>query len=184
MWEAEKRLEILYAFSDKKISVMYLQADIEAEALQIRKLLELIAFSSLVAHKPAYESVRETFAKDWHAKRILNKIEKLNPNFYPIPFSTDRNMHRSNLRGGYLTRHQFEKLYDCCGGLLHSKNPFSRVAKSSLSFHAKVPEYTERIELLLKEHSVVLIGGKETINVSVPFFTGEPFELTYHKGID
>lgn len=51
--------------------------------LQLRKSLELIAFASLAANKDAYAAVFPTFAEDWKAKRILEKIEKINPYFYP-----------------------------------------------------------------------------------------------------
>ena len=68
MWEVEKRLEILQGFIGKEINTLFLQSTIESEALQVRKLLELIAYSSLVAHKEAYQAVRADIAKDWHAQ--------------------------------------------------------------------------------------------------------------------
>lgn len=55
----------------------------EATFLQLRKALELIAFASLAANKDAYAAVFPTFAEDWKAKRILERIERINPEFYP-----------------------------------------------------------------------------------------------------
>ena len=177
MLEVEKRLEVLNGFISKEIGALYVQTTIESEALQLRKILELIAYSSLIAHKTAYESIRSDISKDWHASRILRKVETLNPGFYPIPTNGIKNGNWRRVRGGFLTRKQFETLYDRCGNVLHSKNPFSKISQYSLSFHKQVPSYVSRIERLLEEHVVVLAGSNEIIHVKVPFFTGQPNQL-------
>lgn len=177
MREAEKRLEVLNAFINKETNAVYLQTTIESEALQLRKLLELIAYASLVAHKDAYKSVRKDIDKDWHAKRILRKIESLNPNFDPIPTNGVSNGKWNTPRGGYLTRKQFETLYDKCGKILHSKNPFSNTPQHLLSFHKKMPNHVARIQKLLSEHRVRLASSNEMIHVRVQFFTDAPMEL-------
>lgn len=178
MWEAEKRLEVLKGYVNCDIHSLYLQATIESEALQLRKLLELIAYSSLISHKFEYESVRDDISKDWHAKRILKKVEQLNPNFYPIPVNGVKNGKWNKLRGGYLTKKQFETLYDYCGSILHSKNPFSKVSKKVMSFHSKVPEFVTKIENLLYEHTVKLAGGNYEIHVVTNFFLDKRKTLT------
>ena len=154
LWEVSKRLEVLHAFIDKKIDNIYLQVSVESEALQIRKILELIAYASLISHKEAYEEARNNFSRDWHAKRIIKQLESINPNFYPIPIKDVERGGRLTPRGGYLTKLQFENLYDRCGSILHSKNPFLKVSQRSISFHNKVPEYVDRIENLLTKHSI------------------------------
>jgi len=179
MWEVEKRLEVLNGFISGEIDSLYLLATIESEALQLRKILELIAFASLVTHKEAYESVRKDILKDWHAKRIMRKVENLNPDFYPIPTVGVRNGKWQNLRGGFLTRKQFESLYDRCGNILHAKNPFSKVSQHTLSFHNSVPDYVARIEMLLRDHRVRLIGARDEIRVSVPFFSQERIKIWF-----
>lgn len=178
MWEAEKRLEVLNGFINKEISSLYLQTTIESEALQLRKVLELIAYASLVAHKEEYENVRNDISKDWHGSRILRKIEQLNPSFYPVPTNGVKNGKWKKLKGGFLTRKQFETLYDKCGNVLHSKNPFSKVSQRSLAFHKKVPDYVARIEKLLTEHTVKLVGGGDSIYVLVPFFADRPKQVS------
>lgn len=177
MWEAEKRLEVLHAFMRKEITSLYLQATIESEALQIRKLLELISYSSLVAHKEAYKAARAEISKDWHADRILAKIEKVNPFAYPIPTDGVKNEKWNVLRGGFLTRKQFSALYKRCNGVLHSKNPFGQEPTNSLAFHRNVPEYTHRIEKLLTEHRVRLPGTEDQIHVIAHFFSGRTMQL-------
>jgi hypothetical protein len=170
-------LEILQAFIRKEITSLYLQATIESEALQLRKLLELISYSSLIAHKQAYKAVRSDIAKDWHADRILSKIEEVNPLAYPIPTDGVENGTWNVIRGGYLTRKQFSTLYKRCNAVLHSKNPFAQESASALAFHRKVPEYTSRIEKLLTEHRVRLPGSQDQIHVIAHFFTGRAMEL-------
>ena len=59
---------------------------IESAALQIRKVLELIAFASLVANEPIYlKTVNKNIRKEWHAVDIIKLMEKINHNFYPVP---------------------------------------------------------------------------------------------------
>ncbi len=112
MWECRYRVETLRDFTSGKTHCTYLQTTIEAEALQLRKLLELIAFSSLVSYQEAYSSLRNDIVKDWHAARILHKIESINPEFYPVPIDSFNRHGWHRVQGGYLTRKQFERLYD------------------------------------------------------------------------
>ncbi|MBB1439974.1 hypothetical protein H5202_15100 [Shewanella sp. SG41-4] len=163
-------------FTSGKTHCTYLQTTIESEALQLRKLLELIAFSSLVSYQEAYRSVRNDIAKDWHAARILRKIETINPEFYPVPIDDFNRLGWNRVRGGYLTRNQFEQLYDKCGAMLHSQNPFSK-GNSSLAFHKKVPEYLSRIETLLSEHLVELAESRELIHVIAPMEENAPIQV-------
>src|SRR5437773_1723392 len=62
---------------------LYLQTTTESIYLQLRKVLELIAFGSLLANKDLYTEIYADFAKAWNAKRLLGNLEKVNSNFYP-----------------------------------------------------------------------------------------------------
>ncbi len=178
MWECRYRVETLRDFTSGSTQCAYLQTTIESEALQLRKLLELIAFSSLVSYQEAYRSVRSDISKDWHAVRILRKIEGINPAFYPVPIDGFNRRGWNKVQGGYLTRKQFERLYDKCGAILHSQNPFSK-GRSSLSFHKRVPEYIGRIEALMSEHLVELAGSQELIHVIAPMMENSPIQVRY-----
>src|ERR1035437_3686805 len=59
--------------------------DIELIFVQFRKVLELIAFSSLTANKDKYSVAYANFGVHWKAKSMLQAVGKLNPNFYPVP---------------------------------------------------------------------------------------------------
>lgn len=179
MWEADKRLEVLNGFVNKEIHSLYLKATVESEALQIRKTLELIAYSSLIAHKDEYELIRNDISREWHATRILKKVESINPNFYPVPVYGASKHAWKLKRGGFLTKKQFITLYDRCGSILHAKNPFSTTSQRALSFHSKVPEYVSRITELLSEHTVKLAGVNRMLHVQVPVLQEEPLRATF-----
>src|SRR5690349_16787754 len=56
----------------------------EGVFVQFRKILELIAFASLSAHRELYSQAYANYHMHWRAKDMLNAVEKLNPNFYPV----------------------------------------------------------------------------------------------------
>ncbi|WP_285393799.1 hypothetical protein [Marinobacter azerbaijanicus] len=122
--------------------------------------------------------MRKDIAKDWHAARILRKIESINPDFYPVPIDGFDRQGWHRVQGGYLTRKQFERLYDECGAMLHSQNPFSK-GKSSSTFHKKVPGYLGRIETLLSEHLVELAESRELIHVIAPMEENAPIQVRH-----
>lgn len=169
MFECRKRIETLHALASGQSGGLYLQVLIETEALQLRKLLELIAFSSLISHEIAYRTVTQNIDGVWKAKRIMSELEKINPNFYPLPVSEITNDGWRKLKGGYLTKKQFVALYDECSTHIHVRNPY-RVRENSLAFHGKVPSYLSRIESLLSKHIVSLVDDREILFVEVPHF--------------
>lgn len=162
MEEIKKRTEVIYAFLDGRCNALYKQTTAESICLQVRKILELIALASLVANKEEYAKNRANFAKDWHAKRILKSIEEVNPNFYPSPSSqvldkvTGKVLEVKTIKKGFLTRNNFENIYDRCGGLLHAQNPFAS-SKDIDNFLKIVPSWLEKIKILLNHHQVQLV---------------------------
>src|SRR5882724_396089 len=68
--------------------------DKELVFLQLRKMLELIAFASLTANREKYAAAHNTFSRHWKAKAMLEELAKLNPDFYPLP------VQRPQLRNG------------------------------------------------------------------------------------
>jgi len=162
MEEIKKRMKVVRAFTDGSANAIYKQTTAESTCLQIRKILELIALSSLVANKEAYAKSRKKFATDWHAKRILSDINTINPDFYPVPTrqildsSGKKVIEVKKIESGFLTKNGFEKIYDRCGGLLHASNPFSK-SKDIDNFLKLVPKWMDKIKNLLNHHQVQLI---------------------------
>ena len=58
---------------------------VELVFVQFRKILELIAFGSLTANREVYEKVRADSQNDWNAKRLLDKLARVNSELYPVP---------------------------------------------------------------------------------------------------
>jgi hypothetical protein len=136
-------------------------------ALQMRKILELIAFGSLVANEKLYASTHADFAKEWNAKRLLAKLEKLNPLFYPIPVKQTPSdtpgilLKHQRITSGYLTKETFIKAYQQCSELIHTKNPFS--SGDHFDFQERLNTFAQwRTEIvrLLNLHELHLIGDR------------------------
>ena len=110
MEEIKKRKAVVDGFLTGKCHAMYLQTTAESIGLQIRKILELIALASLVANRSEYQKFRTNFHRDWNGKRILETLEKANPNFYPRPTKqvvnriTGKVESLEEIKSGYLTK--------------------------------------------------------------------------------
>jgi hypothetical protein len=136
--------------------------DAEVLFLLVRRSLEQIAFSSLVAHKDVYSSVHNDFAKTWRVKKLLERIEAIHPDFYPKPvrFSTvvtGRVKHLLEVTDDYLTKDEFAFLYDACSEVLHTWNPF-REGPRVVDTQRPMAEWIQRTQRLLDLHYVRLAG--------------------------
>lgn len=174
MEEVKKRVEVIEALLDNSITTSYLITNVEFSCIQIRKILELIAFSALVANKVEYQKVQENLGKLWKAKDIVKNLEVINPNFYPEPiklqyFNGDPNNTRTQpVKTGYLTREEFLNIYARCGGLLHAQNPFSK-KKEFLQTSKVIPMWLAKVKKLLNQHVVTLVGETNMIMVIMNF---------------
>lgn len=144
--------------------------DAELVYLQFRKILEEIAFSSLAANKTEYAALHANFTKHWKAEKILQELEKLNPNFYPQPLESPTSSpgfhHFDLLSSDFLTREEFAALYDISSQVLHTRNPYSQ---DDLVIQARYSgdQWVLRIQRLLSWHSVQLLSG-EILVVNIP----------------
>lgn len=168
MEEIKKRTEVVNGLIAGEFHAKYVQTTAESVCLQIRKILELIAMASLVANRSEYTKYRKNFRRDWNAKRILETLEKANPNFYPQPSRqvVDRTTGKvdsvEKITSGFLTRSEFITLYDMCGGILHADNPFSQ-KRDVQSFLDTVPVWMNKIIRLLNHHQIQLIDDDQQI---------------------
>jgi hypothetical protein len=137
----------------------------------MRKCLELIAFASLIANKDKYSAAYANFASHWKAKQMLECIEKLNPNFYPVPVEPPKLLdngvkHLDLVPDGFLTRSEFVTLYEKSSEFLHSRNPFTTKAPVvRLGYNTK--EWVLRVKCLLKLHVTHLVDGSAWI-IQIP----------------
>jgi hypothetical protein len=144
--------------------------DTELVYLQFRKVLEEIAFSSLAANKTEYAALHANFSKHWKAEKILQELEKLNPDFYPHPLEAPTSSpgihHFDQLSSGFLTREEFADLYDISSQVLHTRNPYSQ-DDPVIQARYSGDQWLSRIQRLLSWHSVQLLSG-EIIVANIP----------------
>ena len=139
---------------------------IESISLQYRHILELIAFSSLSANKIIYEKAHRNYEKHWNAELLLRDIERLNPNFYPIPHYEVASAEPGGIKDivdvvdGVLSKTDFVEMYKKCGAIMHAANPFGR--KKNYEYYINsFPTWSAKISKLLNQHSVKLYGEEK-----------------------
>ena len=145
----------------------------EFVAVQLRKVLESIAFGSLCANQKQYSESHENFGNEWRAKKILGNLEQVHPRFYPAPLrepvtKPDGTKYFPSVEDGFMNRTEFEELYDTCSAAMHATNPFSD--RTSIDFRLPVQEWVNRIRSLLNIHVMYLAGTK---TIWVVYMNGE-----------
>ena len=138
----------------------------ETIGLQLRKTLELIAKASLVVHREAWNEASLWFARDWHAREILDRIEEVNPSFYPHPVREARVHNSGDIKAAwedvpedmYLTRDRFIEAYRIIGAMMHSASPDENVNYSE--FLSRTQEWDSQIHELLGMHTISLLGAE------------------------
>lgn len=163
MNEVKKRTTAISHILNKQKTTSYQATNIEFMCLQIRKILELISLGSLVANKHEFEKEQIKYQKYWHAERILNDIERLNPDYYPRPIiekQSDIPNVKNELidkKDGFLTKTEFIKVYEKCGKIMHADNPFG--SKVDFDYYEKqITKWLDEIIGLLNSHIIKLKG--------------------------
>jgi hypothetical protein len=164
LMEAVKvRIAVLRRLTTGALSIGEERLTWEFAALQLRMVLEQIAFASLCANKDAYAAIHENFAEHWKAARILEELARVHPGFYPQPVRLDHiketGVRHFALVDGYLTQEEFIRLYDVCSQAIHTANPFGDL--SPIDFGLSVAEWVTRIQTLLDTHVIRLLGVPE-----------------------
>lgn len=157
MADIKQRIAAVRQFTHGKVSLGRDDFDAESICVHIRKILEAIAFGSLLAHRDAYEAAHKDIEKTWRAKAILDRIEAAHPKFYPEPMTPhlieEGRWHMEPRSDGFLTRAEFVTLYDKCGDILHMWNPF-RPGPRHVDFGRSIDEWCDLIENLLRHHVI------------------------------
>lgn len=162
MQEIKYRLTLIRSLLLNQISLGSEGFNVELIFLQLRKILEIIAFSSIVANKDKYEAAYKSFASHWNATYMLKDLERVNPDFYPKPVfiknvgeNGEKNL--DFLKQGFITKNEFLKLYEICGRVLHATNPYSTKG-TKIDIKYTVNQWLDRIEKLLDFHRAKMIG--------------------------
>lgn len=104
--------------------------------LQLRKVVELIAFSAIAADKERYVALRlqkdtkSNYQDDWRAEKILGHLSNINPKFLPQPLGQmkvkpDGAKHFEGLaEAQQATLDRLVSIHQTAGDYLHAGNPF------------------------------------------------------------
>ncbi|MFZ3073412.1 MAG: hypothetical protein WA162_09230 [Thermodesulfobacteriota bacterium] len=174
MEDVKSRLAVVRTVSGAQLSTGNELFDYEFVSIQLRKSLELVAFASMAANKKLYAEAHANFAKHWRAKEMLSNLERLHPGFYPQPIRLDHvkesgAKHFEHIENGYLTKGDFETLYDLCSEVLHTRNPFTQKNRH-IDFKHSVAEWVQRIESLLRLHLMRFVDREEIWMVDMEYF--------------
>ncbi|MDB6025082.1 MAG: hypothetical protein JWM68_1305 [Verrucomicrobiales bacterium] len=163
MEEVKRRMNVINAFGAGSTHVLYKATTVETVYLQFRKMLELIAFGSLVANKQLFSQIYADFSKLWNARKLLDDLQKVNPHFYPQPMnevpSTTPNVVNDLVpkTSGFLTRDEFVTLYKKCGKILHSENPYGTPI-DYVEYEKSIQDWITKIIGLTNNHVIKLVN--------------------------
>jgi hypothetical protein len=166
--EIKYRINVVLAITyGNRYTTPYPATNVELVYLQLRKILELIALSSLVANKEEYAKIEREFATEWRAKKILKKIKDINADYYPRPSRQIKGPQSGRftfepITSGYLTEENFVELYSLSSNLIHARNPYAPEVDLDL-YKSRINEWEAKIRTLLNHHSILLYGGKNMI---------------------
>lgn len=168
MEQVKRRLALIRKITAGEIKTGDSDTDAEFACFQLRRALELIAFSTLAANRDRYSQIRSDVENEWRSKRILERLRKINPNFYPVPVIPTRispnTWHFDLLADGFLAEAEFVLLYDKCSEAVHEWNPFRTDARL-IDFGLSLVEWATRIENLLAFHQIRLIDQSDVLLV-------------------
>lgn len=181
MDQVNRRLRILEGLYHGHVTTGDASADSEFACLQLRKTLEQVAFAALAASRAAYAQKRPQFAGDWRAKAILEHVEAVHPDFYPLPLVPQQvgpgRWHFEVRTEGFLTRDDFIFLYDACSGAIHDWNPF-KPGPRVVELRRPIAEWADRIEKLLAFHRIRLLDQDDILVIELRDSAGKAHVLT------
>ena len=160
--EIKRRTKVIDDIISADSRLRYRATSIETACLQIRKILELIAFGSLIANVRIYSAQYKRFAEHWNARIMLRDMERVNPNFYPSPIIqkpsavTGIDMDWSSRGPDYLTKDDFLIAYEKCGGVLHATNPYGEATDFD-AYQTNLIQWRKKIVNLLNAHTMTLV---------------------------
>lgn len=163
MLEVRNRISATERILNNPSALGFRATAIESIYLQIRLILEAIALGSLIANKSAYSNVHSSFSKEWNARKLVKRLEEVNPNFYPVPINQVQTgdpkfpVRWEKVTSGFLTVGEFIELYGKCGNILHRPNPYGH-AIDYKEYENSIPAWINKIIALLKAHQVHFVN--------------------------
>lgn len=130
----------------------------ESVCLQIRKILELVAFSGMIANGINYTRVHKKFISQNKAAKIVKHLDEIQPQWFPahINLQVRESQGHIQLAGSGFNRSVWIEVYDKMGSALHVNNPFA--GQTIISMVRSVPNTLEMIKRHMATHRTVVSG--------------------------
>ena len=135
-----------------------IQTRVESICLQLRMLLELIVFSSLVSNKDAWQRSQKELRSSQDIGKKLSELKRIHPHFYPRPVDLQASVpgnEPADRVEGFLGEDQLIEVYGRLGNILHAENPLGRDTDYRFFIDA-VPGWISQVQHLLECHKVYL----------------------------
>ena len=136
---------------------------VEAICLQLRMLLELVVFSSLVSNKDVWQRSQKELQSSQDISKKLRELKRLHPNFYPRPVELKAAPPGGELPDrseGFLSEDRLIEVYGRLGNILHAENPLGKETDYRF-FIDSVPGWVSEVMNLLECHKVYLYHRPE-----------------------
>ena len=136
------------------------QQVIEDAGVATRKLLEKIAFATLISNKDNSGKTREEMEKWWNPRKILNEIGKVHPDCFPKPVEIDswkqdpKKPFRLKTKE-VLNKERVIKIYKELNPLAHSTNPLADQPDYE-RYREMIPKWLDLIANTMEVHQVRL----------------------------
>ena len=122
------------------------QTRVETACLQLRMVLELIVFGSLVSNKDAWQKSQDELRSVWNIKKIMSDLREIHARYYPEP---------KGKSGDFLTEDRLVTVYDQLNKIIHAENPLGGQVNLR-HYMESIPRWLEWTKNLLLEHKVFL----------------------------
>ena len=136
---------------------------VESICLQLRMLLELIVFSSLVSNKDVWQRSQKELQSSQDISKKVRELRRLHPNFYPRPVDLEASAPGEepvDRTGGSLSEDKLIEVYGRLGNILHADNPLGKETDYRF-FIDSVPGWLSEVMNLLECHKVYLYHRPE-----------------------
>lgn len=167
MEEIKLRTESIKDILNKNTNTTYKMTDIEFCCLQVRKILELIAMASIVAHKDVYREMHKKFYNHYKVRCIIKDLEVLHPDFYPVPsgqvLRDGKVVEVIEIKEGFLTKEELIDVYEKCSSIIHVSNPYNRNTPNIADIETRIGVWLDKIIKLLNHHQVRLYKSENQI---------------------
>lgn len=162
MTEIKLRIDFLQS---QQLSTFPKQVGAELIAVQLRKIVEMILFSSLLVNRSEYEAAHKDAAKHWRIKEIIANIKRLNPNYLPIPiteFIRDGQKYWDYPMGEqFFSEDDLVAMYQDSSQIIHSYMPFVERSADIDVFLSKVNARIAKIIRTLNGHKILPPSGDD-----------------------